>query len=56
MAIILSALKGMAARMLTAAIIERIVIWGLEELVKSTRSKADDELLKIIKEGLNHAD
>ena len=48
MSILLTVLKSMLAKYCTAAIIEKIVIWGLGVLVKKTDSKADDELYEIV--------
>lgn len=48
MSILLTVFKSILAKYCTAAIIERVVIWGLGVLVKKTDSKADDELYEIV--------
>lgn len=48
MKLILLVLKSMVTKYCTAAIIERVVIWGLGVLVQKTESKADDELYEIV--------
>ena len=53
MSVVLKVLTTMGAKLLTAAVIEKVVVWLAEELVKRTASKADDKLLAIIKEGLD---
>ena len=52
---IVSTLAGVAGKMFMKYImdektIEKLILFGLEKLVASTESKADDEALKIIKE------
>lgn len=48
MSILLTVFKSILAKYCTAAIIERVVIWGLGVLVQKTESKADDELYEIV--------
>jgi len=52
MSIVVNTLIGMGAKLLTAAVVEKLVIYLLEELVKRSSSKADDKLLRIIQEAL----
>ena len=51
--ILATTLMGMISKIVTKAVIEQLVVLGLEKLVASTKSKADDRLLQIVKEGLN---
>ena len=53
MSIVVQTLVAMGSKLLTASLIEKVVIWMVEELVKRTSSKADDKLLEIVKGGLN---
>ena len=48
MGILLTVFKSILAKYCTAAILEKVVIWGLGVLVKKTDSKADDELYEIV--------
>lgn len=48
MSILLTVFKSILAKYCTAAILEKVVIWGLGVLVKKTDSKADDELYEIV--------
>lgn len=48
MHILMTVFKSMLTKYCTAAIIEKVVIWGLGVLVQKTESKADDELYKIV--------
>lgn len=48
MHLIISILKSIVTKYITAAVLEKIVIWGLGVLVKKTDSKADDELYEIV--------
>ena len=48
MHILMTVFKSILAKYCTAAIIERVVIWGLGVLVQKTESKADDELYEIV--------
>lgn len=48
MHILMTVFKSILAKYCTAAIIEKVVIWGLGVLVKKTDSKADDELYEIV--------
>lgn len=48
MHILMTVFKSIFAKYCTAAILEKVVIWGLGVLVKKTDSKADDELYEIV--------
>lgn len=48
MGILLTVFKSILAKCFTAAVLEKVVIWGLGVLVKKTDSKADDELYEIV--------
>ena len=48
MHILMTVFKSILAKYCTAAILEKVVIWGLGVLVKKTGSKADDELYEIV--------
>jgi hypothetical protein len=50
--IVAAAVWSMGKRILTSTVIEKVTIWALEHLVAQTDSKADDELLKIVKDAL----
>ncbi len=52
MQIIISTLVSMGMKLLAGPVIEKVVILGLEKLVEATDSKADDELLAVVKEAL----
>lgn len=52
MAIILKALMGMGAKLLTEQLIEELVVWGMDLLAKSTKTKVDDELAEMVKKHL----
>ena len=52
MNLIFKQLTKMGLRLLTGKIIEKVILFGLEELVKRTSSKVDDKLLTILKNGL----
>jgi len=50
MQLILSALVAMAAKLLTAELVQFIVLRGLEEAVKLTKTQLDDEFVAKAKE------
>lgn len=52
MHILMTVFKSILAKYCTAAILEKVVIWGLGVLVKKTESKVDDELYEIVFEKL----
>ena len=53
MQIVIAKLLGLGMKLVTAAVIEKVVIILLERLVKSTKSTVDDELLEVVKEALS---
>ena len=44
---------SMGMKLLAGPVIEKMVLLGLEKLVQATDSKADDELLEVVKEALS---
>ena len=50
---VIAKLLGLGMKLVTAAVIEKVVILLLERLVKSTKSTVDDELLEVVKEALS---
>lgn len=49
-----STLSGMLFKVLAGPALEALIIKGLELLAEKTDSKADDELVRIVKEALNN--
>ena len=49
---ILVALKSIGMALLSEAVIKKLVIWGLEKLVESTKTTADNELLEMVKKAI----
>ena len=52
MSFVLKTLVSIGTKLLTEALLEELIIFTLEKLSKSTKSKADDELVSIIKKHL----
>ena len=51
-----STLVGMLMKIITGPALETLMLQGLEQLVKSTDSKVDDELFKTVKEAVQKKD
>lgn len=53
MAVVVTALASLGLKLITTSVIEKVLMLALKELVKSTSSKADDELYTIVDEAIN---
>ena len=53
MGIVVSVLTSMGMKLLTSAVIEKVVMIGLRELAKSTKSNVDDELYAVVDKAIN---
>ena len=51
--LIVSVLKGMLVNLFTKKIVTEVILALLEEAAKSTETKIDDNLVRIVKEGLD---
>ena len=47
-----TAIGSMAMKLMTAAFVEDLILWGLGKLVDATESKADNELYEKVKKQL----
>ena len=52
MSFVLKALVSIGTKLLTEALIEELVVFTLDKISKSTKSKADDELVAMVKKHL----
>lgn len=52
MSIIIKALSSLGLRLLSEKLIEELILWGLEKLAKSSKTRVDDELLEMAKRHL----
>lgn len=53
LSLITGTLGSMAAKLMTGAMVEWLVLWAAEIAVKSTRTTHDDKLLERVKEALD---
>ena len=51
--LIVSVIKGMLVNLLTKKIVTEVILALLEEAAKSTETKIDDNLVRIVKDGLD---
>lgn len=46
-------LSGLAMKLLSEKLLEELLLWSLEKMAQSTRTKVDDQLYKLVKEHLD---
>ncbi len=53
MSIVLKMLVNLGAKLLTEALLEELLMFSLKKLSKMSKTKVDDELVKIVEKHLN---
>lgn len=56
MAVVSKILMGIGLKLLSEKVIEDLILFAFEKLSQSTKTKVDDELLKIVKDALGKND
>jgi len=52
LALVPKVLLSIGMRLLSEAVLEQLLVWVLEKLAASTKTKVDDELLEMVKSAL----
>jgi len=53
MSVVLKMLMSLGAKLLTEALLEELLMFSLKKLAKSSKTKIDDELVKIVEKHLD---